>query len=89
MECVECVLCFFRQADEFSSFDRFHDDDRLSVFPADVIAGFALYFFIKIVCIVELELYDFQLRVICENAIQYFGAVVEGDSDVADFSFFF
>ena len=56
---------------------------------ADLVALAALDVFVLPVEIVELELHDLKLRVVCQNTVQHLRAVVEGEADVADLALFF
>lgn len=79
-------LYLFRQVHQVAALDQLHDDDRLAVPDAGLAALAALHRRVVVVHIVELNLYDLDLRVIRRNLFEHLGAVVEGNAGVANFA---
>ena len=80
---------FGGQIHQAAALDGLHDDDGLAVLFADLVHLAAFHRSVLVVHIVELDLHDFDLRVLGENHIQHLGLVVEGNAEVADFAFLF
>lgn len=72
------------QVDQIAALDRLHDKHRLIVPAADLIAFAALHGDVIVIQIVELDLHDLDLRVLGQDPVQHLGAVVEGETDMAD-----
>ena len=83
---VEDPLGRLRKICQGAAFDRFHDNDGLSVFAADLIAFPGFHLGVLIVQIVELNLNHLNLGIFRQNLIQNLGGVVEGNAQMADFS---
>ena len=66
-----------------ASEDLLHTANRLVELSTDLIAFPALNRRILIVYIVKLNLYDFNFRIVCQNLLQDFRTIMEGDSHVA------
>ena len=74
---------FLGQIHQGAAPDRLHDQDRLAVLLADLIAQSALDLGILIVQVVELQLDKLDLRPCGENLIQHLGGIVEGHAHMA------
>ena len=81
------LVCLFRKIYKAAALDRFHYDHRLSVLFADLIDLAAFHRSIFIICIVELDLDDLDLRMLRQNHVQDICLVMEGDAEMADQSF--
>ena len=84
MQRVQLGLRIFRQVDQIAAFDRLHDDHRLAVLHADLVAFAALHLRVVVIRVVELELHRLDRRILRQNLLQHLRAVVEGDADVAN-----
>ena len=83
--------CFHRcwHFSKATAFYRFHDDNLLSVLPDHIVAWACLHKLGIPVKVVGGYLYKFKFRVLGQNTIQQFRRGVEGESEMADLSFFF
>ena len=74
----------FRQVHQGAALHRLHDEHRLAVLAADLIAFAALDLGIVPVRIVQLQLHHFDLGPLAEDLVQHPGTVVEGHTHMAD-----
>ena len=84
MQRVQLGLRALRQVDQIAALDRLHDDHRLAVLHADLVAFAALHLRIVVIRVVELELHRLDRRILRQNLLQHLRAVVEGEADVAN-----
>ena len=83
MQVVENLLRVIGQVDQAAALDRLHDQYRLVVLTADLIAFAALDGNVIVVQVVELDLHDLNLRVLGQDLVQHRGAGVERDAHMA------
>lgn len=80
---VQHGFCVVGQVDKAAALDRLHDQYRLVVLTANLIAFAALDGNVIVVQVVELDLHDLNLRVLGQDLVQHLGAVVERDAHMA------
>ena len=83
VQVVQDGLGLLREINQVAALERFHDNNRLAVLAADLVAGAALHRWILEVHIVKLDLHDLDLRAFVQNLIEHLRAVVEGHADMA------
>ena len=89
MKILKNFFCLLRKVYKASAFYRLHNKHRLVVLTTDFVAFFTLYCRVLIIQIVKLDLNHFDLRILGKDRIQNFCSVVEGNSHMFYFSFFF
>ena len=82
MQCFEHILCLLRKLCQCTALDRLHDYDLFAMLYRRLIAPAGLYLCILPVQIVQLQLYELRLRMLCKDLIEHLCTVVEGKSDV-------
>ena len=82
MQCFEHILCLLRKLCQCTALDRLHDYDLFAMLYRRLIALAGLHLCIFPVQIVQLQLYEFCLRMLCEYLVKHLCAVVERKSDV-------
>ena len=88
MQGIQNSACIVRQLDKVSTLDRLHDDDRLAMAAADLIALAALDRWIVIVNIIELDLHDLDRRILRQDLLEQLWAAMKRNADVADLALF-
>ena len=86
---IQNLLGIFWKVYKVTAFNRFHDQHRFIMLTTDFVALAALYSWILIVQIVELDLDNLDLWILGKNLIQSFCLVVEGNSEMMDLTLFF
>ena len=79
------ALCIFRKGvNEDTALDRFHNDNGFPVLAGDFVAGTGLDGLAVPVNVIELELDKFHLRVLGQDFVEQFGAVMERKAHAAE-----
>ena len=84
VQILEDLFRRVRELDQIAALDRLHDDHRLAVLHADLVAFAALHLRVVVIRVVELELHRLDRRILRQNLLQHLRAVVEGEADVAN-----
>ena len=77
--------CFPGQVHQAAALHRLHDQHRLTVLAADLVALAAFHPGIFVVCVVKLDLHKFHFRVPGQEFVQECCTVVEGKAQMTDF----
>ena len=86
MERLQHRLGILGQVHQVAALHRLHDNDRLAVLLADLVALAALDGGVVVVHVVELDLHHLDVRIVRQDLLQHLRPVVEGNAHVANFA---